>query len=64
MLIPGVVDGWKEVMEEMVAKGGENEQQVSLVQISYCVQLPVAKMRNTITVIADFTATFSYLWTV
>ena len=50
MLIPGVVDGWKEVMEEMVAKGGENKQQVSLAQVSHSFQLPVAKMRNTITV--------------
>ena len=37
--VPAVVDGGEEVVEEMVAEGGEDEQEAALVQVSYCVQL-------------------------
>ena len=37
--MPAVVDGGEEVVEEMVAEGGEDEQEAALVQVPYCVQL-------------------------
>ena len=43
--VPGVVEGREEVMEEVVAKGGEDQQQVALVQVPHCVQL-VAKVNK------------------
>ena len=39
--VPGVVEGGEEVVEEVVAEGGEDEQQAALVQVPHRVQLVV-----------------------
>jgi len=44
-LQPGVVEGGEEVVEEVVAEGGEDEQQAALVQVPHRVQL-VARVNN------------------
>ena len=43
--VPGVVEGGEEVVEEVVAEGGEDEQQAALVQVPHRVQL-VGRVNN------------------